>query len=94
MLGARELDSLHDPSVLPYHVVKESAAPQWLLHKWLTRYGTKSNIVREIMATFTDGRPETGKQWAVRDGIIRATRTSLQFTATGGAVSPPPVSYF
>lgn len=94
MLGARELDSLQEPSVLPYHVVKESAAPQWLLHKWLTRYGTKSNIAREIMAAFTAGRPETGKQWCVRDGIIRATRTSLQFSATGGAVSPPPVSYF
>ena len=94
MLGARELDSLQDLSVLPYRVLQESAAPQWLLHKWLTRYGTKSNISREIMAAFTAGRPQTGKQWAVRDGIIRATRTSLQFSATGGAVSPPPVSYF
>lgn len=94
MLGARELDSLQDQSVLPYRVLKESAAPQWLLHKWLTRYGTKSNISREIMAAFAAGRPQTGKQWCVRDGIIRATRTALQFTATGGAVSPAPVSCF
>ena len=79
MLGARELDSLQDPSVLPYKVLKESAAPQWLLHKWLTRYGTRSNVVREIIAAFADGRPETGKQWCVRDGIIRATRTDLRF---------------
>lgn len=79
MLVARELGSLQDQSVLPYQVLKESAAPQWLLHKWLTRYGTKTNIVREIMAAFTAGRPQTGKQWCVRDGIIRATRTALRF---------------
>ena len=91
MLAARELDSLHDPSVLPYRLLQESAAPQWLLHKWLSRYGTKSNIAREIMAAFTAGRPQTGKQWCVRDGIIRATRSALQFSATGGAVSPPPI---
>lgn len=86
MLSARELGSLQDPSVLPYNMLQESAAPQWLLHKWLTRYGTKSNIAREIIAAFADGRPETGKQWCVRDGIIRATRTALRFISYQGMV--------
>ena len=68
-------DSLEDPDTLPYKLIKS----EWMLHRWLSRYGCRANIAREIAGKLRAGRPDTGKRWQAAGGWIIATRTALHF---------------
>lgn len=71
-----------DPDQLPYSMLKDFPEPEWLLHRWLDRYGAHANIAREIAAAMRSGRPRTGKTWRTPAGTVTATRTALRFTPT------------
>lgn len=79
-VAEEELSRLADPDILPYRMLKEFPQPEWLLHRWLDRYGARTNIAHEIAAALRAGRPQTGKTWLTPSGSILATRTALRFS--------------
>lgn len=66
-------ESMDNPDILPYRRISS----EWMLHRWLGRYGCRANVSREIADKLQDGRPETGKRWQAAEGYIVATRTAL-----------------
>lgn len=79
-IAEQELSRLSDPDTLPYRTLKEFPQPEWLLHRWLDRYGARTNISHEIAAALRSGRPQTGKTWHTSSGTILATCTALRFS--------------
>lgn len=78
-LSERELGNLSDKNELSYRQLRESGCAEWLLHQWLTRYGAKANVAREIAAQLRNGRPANGKRWLTPSGTIAASRRALHF---------------
>lgn len=77
--ASEDFSKLGNMDILPYRTVKDSGSMRWLLHRWLDRYGARSNVAREIEGHLRTGRPQTGKRWTVKHGYILAGRTSLRF---------------
>lgn len=81
-LKAIELNylDLEDPQFLPYDKIREAPDAQWVLHRWLSRFGCRANVAREIAAMMRVSRPETGKKWKAFPGTVTATRKGLEYS--------------
>lgn len=64
---------------LSYDTIRSAPDMQWLLHRWLSRYGCRANVAREISGQMSQGRPANGKRWKAQSGTILATRKGLEY---------------
>lgn len=68
---------------LKYSVINNFDRPEWLIYRFVRRYGGSRTHAEEIFKTITSENFVSGKKWYVNNGIISAERECLEYIADG-----------